>query len=707
MPPTVHHRTCCLCDAQCRLRIELDGGQITRIAGVPEDPFSRGHLCAKAVALKDLQHDPDRLRTPLRRRGEAWEEVGWDEALDEAADRLSALRLKHGKDAVGLYLGNPNIHHYRNLLALALCVPMLNTRARFSAQSLDNLPHALAAWQMFGHQLLMPVPDIDRADYVLVLGANPWVSNGGGMSSGDVRGRFTALKERGGRFVVLDPRRTETARAADAWYPLRPEGDAPLLLAMLHVVFAEGLVRPGPWTGWSSGLDALRAAAARFAPERVEAATGLSADEVRGLARELAAAERGVIYARLGTCTQRFGGLSSWLVYALCAVLGRLDTPGGLMFARSAVDLVALTSFESTRGSYTAGAARGSGLPAVGDELPAAALAEEITTPGEGQVRGLITVAGNPVLSAPNGPGLAAALDGLAFHVALDPYLQETSSRAHLVLPVSMPLEKDQYALGVATIGVRSVAAYSTALFEPEGARDDWDVLTELGRRMAARERRWGWRLLFSAARWVGPRRILDGLLRIGPYGRLRGGALDLSVLERSALTVDLGPLVPCFPGRLRTRDRKVALAPALYLGDLARLERELEAPAPSLVLIGRRDLRSANSWLHNCERLVRGKDRCTLLMNPGDAAARGVQDGAQVRVVSRVGAVEVTVALTDDLRPGVVSLPHGWGHRGGKQAVAGRRAGVSANELTDACFVDALTGTAAFSGVPVEVGVV
>jgi anaerobic selenocysteine-containing dehydrogenase len=702
---TVHHRTCCLCDALCRLRIDLEDGRIRRIAGVPEDPFSRGHICPKALALQDLHEDPDRLHKPLRRRGGDWEEVSWEEALEEAAERLAAVRARHGSDAVGIFVGNPNVHHYGNLFALALFLPLLGTRARFSSQSLDNLPHAMAARHMFGHLLLLPVPDIDRADHVVVLGANPWVSNGGGMSSGHVRQRFEALRARGGRVVVLDPRRTETAAHADAWHALRPEGDAPLLLAMLQVVFAEGLTAPGPWRGWSRGLEALQAAAARFPPERVEAATGLSAATIRGLARDLAAARHGVIYARLGTCTQRFGGLCSWLVYALCTVLGRLDQPGGLMFAQPAVDLVAITDWEATRGSYVPAATRVSGLPAVGDELPTAAIAEEIETPGPGQVRALITLAGNPVLSAPNGPRLEAALGKLDFHVAIDPYLQETSRHAHLILPSTMPLEKDFYPLGISAITVRAVASYAPALFAPQGAREDWDLLTDLGARLAAREGRWAWRGLFATARRLGTRRVLDLLLGIGPYGWLRGGALDLATLEASPHTLDLGPLRSCLPGRLRTSDRQVQLAPERYVEDLARLEAVLEEPIPALVLIGRRDLRSANSWLHNSERLVKGRNRCTLLVHPDDAAARGLVDGGRARVSSRVGSVEVPVVVSDEVRPGVVSLPHGWGHgRGGRQRVAAAHAGVSANDLTDEGFVDRLTGTAAFNGLPVEV---
>ena len=681
--------------------IEHEGGKVTRIAGDPTDPFSHGHLCPKGVALQDLYEDPDRLKAPLRRTADGWQEISWEDALDEVAQRFSAIRASHGKDALGVYAGNPNVHHYANLLGLALLLPMLDTRARFSAVSVDNLPHMFAAAHMFGHPLLIGVPDVDRTDHLLILGANPWASNGGGMSSGDVRARVRAVQTRGGKVIVVDPRRTETAAEADAWHAIRPGGDALLLLAMLQVVFDERLVRPGPWQAWTDGLDALQQAAATYTPESVADATGLSADTIRALARDFAAAPAAVLYARIGVCTQEFGGLASWLVYALHVVTGNLDRPGGLMFARPAVDLLTILSAAGVGAAYKPGATRGTGLPGFADELPLAALAEEIETPGPGQIRALLCVAGNPARSAPNGRHVEAALDKLDYLVCIGTHVDETAARAHLILPATSALQRDHYPLGLSTITVRSVASWSDALFPADGGRDDWDILTDLAQRIATRERRYAWSVAIRAARRTGPQRVLDGLLRAGPFGVLRGG-LTLDRLRASTTSVDLGPLVPCLPGRLKTPDRRVHLAPEVLLADLPRLA--AARPHDGIVLIGRRDLRSNNSWMHNSPRLMRGRPRCTLHVHPDDAARHGLSAGDVVEITSRTGTVRAPVEVTDTVRPGVVSLPHGWGHHqpGARMRVAASAPGVSANVLTDDARVDRLTGTAVFSAVPV-----
>jgi anaerobic selenocysteine-containing dehydrogenase len=694
----VHRRTCSLCDALCRVRVEVEGGAVRRVTGEPDDPFSQGHVCPKAMGLKDLQEDPDRVRAPLRRVGSGWEEIGWEEALSEAADRLARVRRAHGRDAVGLYLGNPNSHHYANLLAMALVVPVLGTRARFSAISLDSLPHLVASREVMGHGLMGAVPDVDRTDLLLVLGANPWVANGGGMASGDVRRRVRGVVERGGQVIVLDPRRTETAEAASAYHAIRPGSDAALLLAIVHTLFAEGRVDAGAWRGWTDGLAAVEAAAARFPPARVAAATGLSAEVIVGLARALSEARTSVVYGRMGVCTQAFGGLAAWLLIVVNTLTGNLDRPGGLMLPRPAVDLLGVTGIVGQE--RVAGATRGAGWPSFAGELPTAAMADEILRPGPGAVRGLLTVAGNPALSAPDSAGMARALASLEAHVAVDLYINETTRHAHLILPGLPPLEREHYPLGLASITVRTIAAWSAPLFPPSGP-DDGETLLELASRLARAEGRWGWVAVGALMKRLGPRRLLDLLLRAGPYGVGRGG-LRLADLEASPLTVDLGALVPQLPGRLRTPGRRLQLAPALMLADLPRLEAWLDGPRPALVLIGRRDLRSNNSWMHNSERLVRGRDRCTLLVHPDDAAARGL--GARAVVRSAAGEVEVPVEVSDAVMPGVVSLPHGWGHAGGRQAVAERRPGVNANQLTDAAVVDPLTGTAVFNGVPVEV---
>ncbi len=693
----------------CGIAIETESGRITSIRGDADDPFSRGHLCPKAVALQDVHEDPDRLRRPLRRTPDGWKEISWGEALGEASRRIHELQRAHGRHAVAAYLGNPNVHNHGTVLFNQLFLRTLRSRSLYSATSVDQLPQMLAALLMFGHQLLLPVPDVDRTSFLLMLGANPLVSNGSLMTAPGIERRLKELRARGGTLVVVDPRRTETAAMADRHLAIRPGTDALLLLGLLHTLFAEGRTRPGRLAGVMDGLEEVERAVAFHPPEAVEAATGIPAAAIRDLAREFGAAPSAAAYGRVGVSTQEYGGLASWLVIVLNAVTGNLDRPGGAMFARPAADLVALADRIGQRGGFDRRRSRVRGLPEFGGEWPVATLADEIETPGEEQVRGLVTVAGNPVLSAPNGSRLERALAGLDFMVSVDFYLNETTRLAHLVLPPTFALERDHYDLVFHLLAVRNTAKYSPPLFaKPAGALHDWEILLELATRLeAARGRRLRAAMTRLALRRLGPTGIVAGLLRAGPFGagwRPWSRGLTLGRLRRATHGLDLGPLEPCLPERLYTEDRRLRLAPERFLRDLERLK--LGAPPRGLVLVGRRDLRSNNSWMHNCERLVKGRDRCSLLMHPEDAAARGLVQGQRVTVASRVSQVEVPVEVSDAMRPGVVSLPHGFGHRreGVRLRVAEAHAGASANDLNDDARVDALCGTAAFSGTPVEV---
>lgn len=701
-----HYRTCSLCEALCGLDIEHEGTEVRRIRGDVDDVLSRGHVCPKGVAIADLHSDPDRLRAPQLREGDRWREISWDEAIERAVTGLAGVQDRHGRHALATYLGNPNVHHHGNAVGILVLQRALRTHNRFSATSADQLPHMFAALHMFGHQLLLGVPDLDRTDHLLIFGANPWASNGSLMSAGDVRGRIGAIGKRGGTVTVVDPRRTETARAADAHHFIRPGTDALLLLAMLHVILSEDLDDKGAWRAWTSGLDQLAPMARRFPPGRVAAATGMPADTIASLARAFATADHPVLYARIGVCVQPFGGLAAWLAYVLNLVAGRVDAPGGLMFTQPAVDLVGLTSGSSERGHYNWWQSRVRGLPEFGGELPVSALAEDIDTPGEGQIRGLLTVAGNPVLSTPEGDRLGRALEGLEFMVSVDLYRNETTRHADLILPASPPLARDEYPMVMQALAVRNIAKFSPALIPEPGTRSDMDILLSLAAGIAARRGRRSVSWAARAMRRLGSRRILDLALRTGPYGGWSG--LSVAALERSPHGVDLGPLKPNLRDRLLTEDKRIHAAPEVLLADVDRLDRALEDgtwDGDRLVLIGRRQLRSNNSWMHNQERLVKGADRCTLLMHPADAAARGIE-GGEVCVRTRVGEVRAPVHLSDEMMPGVVSLPHGWGHRhpGTAQSVAERRPGVSLNDLTDTERVDPLTGTAGFSGVAVEV---
>jgi anaerobic selenocysteine-containing dehydrogenase len=713
----------------CGLEIQVKDGQIHSIKGDKDDPFSRGHICPKAVALQDVYHDPNRLKFPLRRTATGWEQIGWDEAFNEVVSRLQAIQAQHGRNAVGVYLGNPNVHNVGSLLYNPPFIRALRTKNRFSATSVDQLPHHLAAYLMFGHYLLLPVPDVDRTDYFLMLGANPVASNGSLMTAAGIEGRLKAMQTRGGKLVVIDPRSTETAQMADEHHFIRPGADALFLWAVLHTLFAEGLVDLGRLAGVCDGLETVAEIAAAFPPSAVESAISIPASTIERIAREFAAAPSAVAYGRIGLSTQPFGGLCQWLLNLINIVTGNMDNPGGAMFTHPAIDAVAITSLTGGKGSYGRWRSRVRNLPEIAGELPAAALAEEILTPGEGQIKAMVTVAGNPVLSTPNGRQLDEALAGLEFMVAVDIYLNETTRHAHIILPPATGLETSHYDLVFHVLAVQNTAKFSPALFEPEpGMKEDWQILRELRLRLEGNRDTSRKKYKFDFFRRLSPDKVIDLAIRFGPYGRGREG-LTLSRLRREVHGVDLGPLRPSLPDRLGHTNKRISLAPDLLVQDLTRLKTwwqtvsseqsavsshqyaELETQNSKLetfLLIGRRHLRSNNSWMHNSERLVKGKERCTVMVNRGDAAALGLMDGQMVEVRSRVGCITLPTELTDDIMPGVVSIPHGWGHNrpGIRLDVAQQHPGASLNDLTDEQALDELTGNAAFSAIPVTLSV-
>ncbi|WP_244246907.1 molybdopterin-dependent oxidoreductase [Nocardioides euryhalodurans] len=690
---------CNLCEAICGLQITLEGDRVTGVRGNPDDPLSRGHVCPKGVALGDLHEDPERLRRPLvrdRATGE-WSEVDWDEALDLVADRIAATVNQHGADAVGVYLGNPNVHSLGSATHGIRLVKSLRTRNRFSASSVDQIPHQLVAHLLYGHQLLIPISDLDRTSYFLVLGANPMASNGSLMTVPDFPGRLRELKARGGRMVVLDPRRTETAKVADEHVFVRPGTDAVVLLAMVHVLLAEGLDRPAAYV---DGVEQVREAVADMTPEHAEQVSGVPADTVRRLTREFAAADGAAAYGRLGLSTQGFGSVCQWAVGCLNILTGNLDREGGVLFTEPAIDFVR-TGLVG-RGHFDLYRSRVRGAPEYGGELPVSVLAEEIETPGDGQVRAMLTVAGNPVLSTPDGKRLSAAFEGLEFMAAVDIYLNETTRHADVILPPTTALERDHYDIVFHGLAVRNTARFTPAVFEkPRGARHDWEIYRDLALRISQRlDRRppLRARLAQRAALTMSPTFIIGMLLR-------RGRRTTITELRRHPEGVDLGPLRPTLPDRLMTPDKRIDLAPAVVLADLDRLRATTANPEDGLVLIGRRHQRDNNSWLHNVPRLTRGRPRHHLLMHPDDLADRGLEPGSTVTVTSRVGSVDVEVAASTDMMRGVVSLPHGYGHGlpGTRMSGAAGVPGVSVNDLTDPGRLD-LSGNAALNGVPVTV---
>jgi anaerobic selenocysteine-containing dehydrogenase len=687
---------CNLCEAICGLELTITEGKVTGIRGNSDDPLSRGYICPKGVALADVYDDPDRLRRPLVRRDGDWRETDWDEALDLVADRLAETVNRHGRDAVGVYLGNPNVHALASATHGIPFVRALGTRNRFSATTVDQAPAQLVAWQLFGHQLLIPVPDLDRTSYLLVLGANPMASNGSLMTAPDFPKRARAIQERGGRIVVLDPRRTETARVASEHHFVRPGSDAVLLLAMVRTLLADGLARPPAYV---DGVERLRELVEPFTPELAERVSGLASADLTRIVGEFCAADGAAAYGRVGVSTTGFGSLCHWAISCLNLLSGHFDRPGGVMFPAPAVDVRRFVG----RGHHDRYRSRVRGIPEYAGELPAAVMREEIETPGEGQIKAFVTVAGNPVLSTPDGRRLGEALDGLDFMVAIDFYLNETTRHADVILPPTTALERDHYDLVFHALAVRNTARFSPAVFaKAHDARHDWEIFRDLtlrlGRRLQhkpALRSRWVRRARVS----LSPTAQLAALLRAGHQVSLRH-------LRANPAGVDLGPLRPAMPEALRTDGHRVDLAPALLVGDLDRLRRWLDdRPDDALVLIGRRHKQDNNSWFHNTTRLTRGKPRHQLLMNPGDLATRGIDDGAVVEVASRVGSVRVEVAATDDIMPGVVSLPHGYGHQvdGTRLRHASRLPGVSINDLTDPELLD-LSGNAALSGVPVTV---
>jgi len=699
--PTTRLGVCNLCEAICGLRLSVEDGRVTSVRGNPDDPLSRGHVCPKALALPDIQEDPDRLRHPVRRTAEGWEEIGWDEALDLVVDNLARTITEHGRDAVGVYLGNPNVHSLGSMTHGTAMVKALRTKNTYSATSVDQLPHQLVAHLLYGHQLLVPVPDIDRTRLFVVVGGNPMASNGSLMTVPDFPGRLRELRGRGGRMVVLDPRRTETAKAADEHHFVRPGTDAFVLLAMLHTVFAEGLARPPEYV---DGLDVVEAAVQPFTPERAEAVSGVAAEVIRGLARDLVRTDRAALYGRMGVSTQAHGTVCQWAIQCLNVVAGNLDHEGGVMLTSPAIDAVGRGLIG--KGHHDLWRSRVRDLPEFGGELPVSTLADEILTPGKGQVRAVLTVAGNPVLSTPDGARLSDALADLDFMAAVDIYVNETTRHADVILPPTSALERDHYDLAFHVLAVRNTARFTPAVFpKPKHARHDWEIFREITLRTAKRlgtRAPLKKRLTTQARMRLSPTRMIDLLLRTD---RPR---LSLRTLRRHPEGIDLGPLKPVLPGRLRTKDKRVHAAPKVVLDDLARLDAAGAAvPGPDeLLLIGRRHQRDCNSWMHNTDRLTKGRPRHHLLMHPEDLAERGLAGGTTVAVTSRVGTVEVEVQATDDMMRGVVSLPHGYGHQreGVLLGNASQIPGPSINDLTDPGVLDRASGNAVLNGVPVSV---
>lgn len=713
--PSTHFTTCNLCEAMCGLAVTVEGGRVTSIAGDKQDSFSAGHICPKAFALREVYEDPDRLRQPMRRTANGFVPIGWDEALDEVASKLSAIRRRDGKHSIGIYAGNPTVHNLQALLGYAGFLRALGSRNRFDANSQDANPRLLTSLLLYGEHTTIPVPDIDRTHYMLMLGANPAASGGSLMSLGDVKKRVRGIKARGGKLVLIDPRRSETSDWASEHHFIRPGGDAAFLLALLHVLCAEQKVRWAEVRRLSRDSERIEALVRDFAPATVAEQIGIPAETIIRIAREFAAAPSAVAYGRVGTCQQELGTVANWLIDVLNLFTGNLDREGGSMFPQPAFDLGALG--RKVAGSdYARWRSRIRGLPEVGGNLPASVMAEEMETAGPGQIRALVCVLGNPVMSVPNSARLDRALAGLEFMVSLDYYINETSRHAHIILPGRHALERSQYDVVFHALQVRNTAKYSLPVLKPAAdSRTDFDILYELSMRLGGL--RTGVPLVDQALKLghrfglrLTPEHIVDLAVRTGTYGdRFLPGrhGLSLRKLTESPHGIDLGPLRTCLAKRIRTQDGQINLAPQILIDDVQRVRTWLTHTKESgMLLIGRRQLRTNNSWMHNCPSLVKGPDRSALLMNPEDATRLGLTEGQTVQVDSRVGSVTVTLAIRDEIMPGVVSLPHGFGHQQAASTlrVAGALKGSNVNLLTDETLLDPLSGTASLNGVPVRI---
>lgn len=774
-----HFRTCNICDALCGLAIEYSDTQIVSIKGDKQDPFSKGYICPKATALQDIHEDPDRLKQPIKRTETGWEKISWSDAFDLAAEGLKATQQNHGKNSVGTYIGNPTAHNHGNILMLKGLLDAVGSKNRFSATSVDQLPLMLASMKLFGNNALFAVPDVDRARFLVILGANPLASGGSFMSGPNIKKRFSNLKRRkDGRIVTIDPRFTETAEVSTEHYYITPGKDAFLLLAMLNVIFSEGLENTAHLP--VENINVLKGLCMSFQPEKVADEVGIKGPVIAELARSLATQKNAALYGRLGASAQEFGSLCNWLIYVINIVTGNMDVEGGMMFPRPAIDLAGLGALSGEVNSFDVRRSRVRNLPSHAGEFPAATMADEMLMEGAGQIKAMITMAGNPVLSIPNGRKMERALSGLDFMVSFDLYVNETTQYADLIIPPTSPLEHGHYDVAIQLVAYRHTAKYSEPLFEkPQGAYQEWQSILELTKRLNSTNK---FTSAFAAMLakylyWLGDEGMLNFLLKMGPYARkplmleainknLSGisflkigqyysvlnsklisllkrndalnalieigpygkssfpvnGGLSIKTLKRSPHGIDIGPLKTCLPDRLNTQNKKINLDPTIYLKDINKIAAKLDVPGKiarhsvasrtkkgnsfDMLLIGRRHIRSNNSWLHNSHRLVKGKNRCTLLMNEKDAAKKKLIDGNQVEVSSKIGSVVIELEVCNSIKPGVVSIPHGWGHHreGAKLSIASKFSGVSVNDITDENLVESLTGVAILNGVPVKV---
>ncbi len=702
-----HYRVCNLCEAMCGLEIEYKDTEIISIKGDKKDPFSKGSICPKGAVIGDLYNDPNRLKKPLKKTTSGFVEIEWEEAYAIVGEKINQTRSKYGNNAIGLYLGNPTVHNYGSMMFIGAFKKALRTQNTYSPTSMDQLPHHFAAYFMFGSAMLMPIPDIDRTQYMIIMGANPIASNGSIMSAAGIQNRLKNIQKRGGKYIVIDPRKTETAKTADDHFYIKPGTDVYLLLAILHTILKEKKYNLRHLENHILGFEELMTIANPFSLDKVASITGIASSIIKDIISDFVEAKNAVIYGRMGVSTQSYGGLCHWLINTINIISGNFDREGGAMFTKPAVPIIRTKKGHNAYGRWKS---RVRNLPEFEGELPVSVLAEEILTKGKGQIKALITNAGNPVLSSPNSEKLDKALKTLDFMVSIDIYLNETTRHADIILPPTNGLEIDHYDLIFNTFSVSNNAKFSKALFRPkEYQRHDWEILKALTKRFSKKK-------LSLFYRFSTPKRLLQIALLFGPYGNLGSfqrlfTGLNLRKIKKSVHGVHLGPLIPMLPQSLKTVNQKINLAPSLFINEMKELiaafENQQMINEPNeFYLIGRRHLRSNNSWMHNNEKLMTGKNRCTAMINETDAKRLHLKEGDHVMVSSKVGKINIPLELNDHIMPGVISIPHGYGHikKGTKLEIAEKKPGSNVNIITDDSILDKLTGNAAFSGQIVQI---
>ena len=694
----IHYRTCNLCEAMCGLKITYKEKKVISIVGDKKDPLSKGYICPKSLALKDLYEDSDRLKTPIKRVENGWKKISWTEAFDEVEHQIKKIQEQYGNDAVATYQGNPNVHNLGSMLYGGPFLKSLKTKQKYSATSADQLPHHIASLKMFGHQMLIPIPDIERTDYLLILGANPGASNGSLLTAPGFSQKIKNIQKRGGEVINIDPRYTETSKISSDHFFINPGKDALLLLSLLNVIFEQGIDEKTHLSSHLKGLEEIKEIIKQYPPQKTAAIIGIDSLEIQKIAKNFMNSKTAVCYGRMGVSTQEFGGICQWLINVINIVTNNMDKAGGAMFTKAAIDLVFMTGMKGKVGNFDRYRSRVHDLPEYSGELPVATLADEMIVEGEGQIKMLICTAGNPVLSTPNGKKLEKALEGLDFMVSIDIYLNETSKYANIILPSTNGLETLHYDLVFHQLAIRNTAKLSEVLFEKdENQKHDWQILNELTERITGKKNP------------LTPEMMLDNMFKFSSY---KAANLSVKKLKENPSGIDLGALQPLLTKRIFTQDKKINISPKFFIDDLKRLDKELfntngeDKTNYPFALIGRRHLRNNNSWMHNSKLLMKGKNRCTVLMCPKDANNLSITNHQKIRITSNVGSIELPVEISDEMKEGVLSIPHGFGHnrQGTKIKLAEENAGESINDLTDDYNIDKLTGNVNFSGTRVKV---